>query len=151
MDNKSLEPRSCLRFDPILEDEAEYPASHLKQKQDCKEYRIGRQQGSVLSESSNTTSESNYESDSPGPDEDERRIQCNVGQFREVVESVLLSPGPDTNSKNPQPQQPKYDIEAKNNIFKAARDLAGVSHSPSPLLVLRVRRRHLLPIGFQFT
>ena len=54
MNNKSLETRSCRRFDPIFENKSKDPTGHLKEEQNCKEYCIGRQEGSVLSQSPNT-------------------------------------------------------------------------------------------------
>ena len=47
----------------------------------------------------------NDEGDGASPYEDEGRVEGNVGQFAQVVEGVLLRPGPDTNSQDSQPKQ----------------------------------------------
>jgi len=142
VDDECLETTGGLRLDPVLENEAQDAAGHLKQEKNGQKDGIGRQQGCVLPEGPHTSCESNDEGDSASPYEDEGRVEGDVGQFAQVVEGVLLRPRPDPDRQDSQSKEPKDDVEAKDDIFEAAGDLACVSDPSPPLLVLRVARRH---------
>jgi len=142
MDNEGLEATCGLRFDPVLEDEAQDSTGHLQQKENRQKDGIGRQQGGVLPQSSNASCESNDEGDSSSPYEDEGWVKSNVGQLAQVVEGVLLRPRPDPNGQYSQSQEPEDNVEAKDDIFEAAGDLTCVPDPPPPLLILRVAGGH---------
>ena len=57
----------------------------------------------------------NYESDSASPYEDKGRVEGDVGELAQVVEGVLLRPGPDPDGQDSQSQQLNWTINKKNN------------------------------------
>jgi len=100
VNNEGLEPRSSLSLNPVLEDEAQDAASHLEKQEDGQEDGISCQEGSVLPQGTHTPSEANDEGDGATPDEDEGWVQGYVGQLGQVVEGVLLRPGPNSNGQD---------------------------------------------------
>ena len=122
INNTCLETVGGLVLDPVLEDEAQNSCGHLEEQQDCEEDGVGCQQRRVLpqrphapagradeitacfsrkvctpllpSASPSLPCEPNDEGDGAGPDEDEGRVERDVGHEREVVERVLLRPRP---------------------------------------------------------
>ena len=65
------------------------------------------------------------------PDEYEGWVQGDVGEQAQVVEGVLLRPGPDANGQDAEPDEPEDHVEAKDDILEAAADLGLVTTSPS--------------------
>ena len=141
MDNEGSEPRRGLAFDPVFEDEPENAAGHLQQQQDGEEYRVCGEQRGVLSQRAHAAHEGDDEGDGAAPDEDEGGVQSDVGQLGQVVEGVLLRPGPDPDGQNTEAEQPEDDVEAEDDILEAAGDLAGVADPASPLVAVSRRMR----------
>ena len=118
VDNEGPEAAGGLALDPVLEDEAEDAAGHLQQQQDGEEDRVGGQQGRVLPQRPDTANKccnlnfmytktfklvysfTNDKGYGTSPDEDKGWVQGYVCKFGQVIERVLLGPGPNPNSQD---------------------------------------------------
>ena len=149
MHNKCLKSVGGLVLDPVFEDEAKDTTRHFQQEEDGEEYCIRSQQCCVLSQSSNTANECDNEGDGSTPYEDKCWVQGNVRQLGQIVECVLLCPGPDSNSQNSKSEEPEDDIESEDDIFKTAGDLTCVANPPPSLVsgMVRIPRRHPVAIA----
>lgn len=112
-----------LVFDPVFENKCQNPSSQLQEENDSQEHRKKLEEESVFPQCSDAACKPQNEHHSAHHEEEPHRVKAaEVGDGRDIGQNTFFIPRPQSNSKKCDSQKPKYDIEAKYEIFDATTD-----------------------------
>lgn len=112
-----------LVFDPVFENKCQNSSGELQEENNSQEHRKKLEKESVFPQSSNAPCKSQNEHHSSHHKEEPDRVEAaEISDRGDIGQNSFFIPRPQSNSKKCYSQKPKYDIEAKYEIFDATTD-----------------------------